>query len=224
MCLIAPAVLLILPPPMRALPVNENFSGYTNGCNPGDSNTGCNRWTVSEGGATAFTYQTTPTNQITASAGGATRDVIWWSADSFSADHYAKVTVSVSGGAGYIGPAVRVVASGTNYHYLCGTGIVYKDVASSTSNLSTGHATCVDNDVVELDATGSSPTTLKLFINGVQDGADITDSSSPITSGSPGVGGYNSTGNAVTHFVADNLGGGGATWPPAPFFLRRCCR
>ena len=133
-------------------------------------------------------------------------DLLAWYAGTFTASQYSSVktitfTNTLWDG---VGPLVRGSGTGNGFtgyivDFKVGTGqtcTLYKITANLTySSLGTRSCTSVANDVFRLEATGTSTTTLRMFINGVQQGADFTDASSPITSGNPGMFMYRNSGS-----------------------------
>ena len=86
--------------------------------------------------------------------------------------------------------AVRMATNAeTFYDLMCinGTKLLQKYVAGTATNLATSAATCAVNDVIELDAVGSSTVYLTALDNGVVV-LTATDSSSPLTNGGVGIG------------------------------------
>ena len=127
-------------------------------------------------------------------------------------DQYSQAAItagSASAGAG-AGVAVRVdtaAATKTMYRLVLDNGGNYellKIVVGVTTSLRTGTVTYVAGQKLGLSATGGATTTLKIWYNGSQVGASVTDSSSPITTGSPGIA-YSST---LTSASGDNWDGG----------------
>lgn len=143
--------------------------------------------------------------------------VMVWNADSFSADHYAEVTLAtITGSLGGSGAGVGVLlrASGTE-----GSGTFYRVYASAdtiTTDWFSGGSyqgevdsraqAWADGDVLRAECEG---TTLRLYHNGTQIGADITDAS--ISSGSPGLAYSSSIGQApvVDDWTGADLSAGG---------------
>ncbi len=202
-----------------SLPATDPFPSGTT-CNLGDGT--CPTWTVSAGGSGSWIRNLSLAG-ANPSAGGASHDVVFWNVDSFTSDQKSSVTVNLGGGNAYVGPAVRADASGNSYGFLCGTGTIYKQTAGSPGTLQSGFSNCANNDVVRLEATGTSTTTLKLFINNVQNGSNVSDSSSPFTTGSAGMYGYGSS-DQVLSWTGDNIGGGGGTFPGGIINTPiRCC-
>lgn len=106
-----------------------------------------------------------------------------WGADSFSDDQFAEATVAGLDGTGAgtgIGLLLRADISNTFYRIFTNAGstdnvtIDWFDNGSFGSVLATRSSQFTDGDVLRAEAEG---TTLRVYKNGVQLGADITDSS-----------------------------------------------
>jgi hypothetical protein len=67
------------------------------------------------------------------------------------------------------------------------------------ASLRSGTISYVAGTQLGLSVTGGATATLKIWYNGIQIGADVTDSSSPITTGSPGFAYSSSLGSDVTN-------------------------
>lgn len=135
-----------------------------------------------------------------------TGDALAWRTDiSPGQDQYAecKQTGGTDGG-----PAVRCTAGGNGY-YLGGTSganAVWK-VTGASSWTQIGSAlnfTFTTSDVIQLEATGSTTTTLKVYKNGSLQGT-VTDSSSPLTSGS--IGFYSVGSTVLDDWAGGNVSG-----------------
>lgn len=162
---------------------------------------------------------------------GGTYNTGRWTADVFSADQYSIVTLDFSGGSIYHGPAARC-QSGANSSYHCetdGGGTVYisKCLAGTQSTLTTRAQACANGDRLKIEVTGTGATvTIRVYraaaaspTTFVQLGADITDSSSPITTaGSAGIFIYS---NSSLAGVAAWEGGDLAPAPTSSLLLRR---
>lgn len=120
----------------------------------------------------------------------------FWNADTFGADQFSECPLSnVTGGTGSagIGVILRADAGGTYYRIVVNAdGSNNIDISSFVSGvlqptLGTRTAAFANGDVLRAEVQG---TTLRVYKNGVQLGADITDSS--IATGQPGIG-YSST-------------------------------
>lgn len=118
---------------------------------------------------------------------------VFWNADTFSANQSSQVYV-VSNNNAYSGPGVRMSNGTTDtlHGYFAsvqfGTVGLYRYNNGSRTNLNTSLATgvTVASKTFKLTATGTSPTILRVYVDGVQVGSDYSDSS-PITSGQPGM-------------------------------------
>jgi hypothetical protein len=130
-------------------------------------------------------------NQVNASAVATCVAAIATGAATFAADHTATIDAAAIGDFDFLGPAVRLSAAG-------GTGYALKVDGRSNSNctlvkLSGGGSSNIGGtyvitagDVLALEVSGTSTTTLKYYKNGTLVDT-VTDSSSPYTSGQPGI-------------------------------------
>lgn len=162
-------------------------------------------------------------NAVRANGTGASHGS-YWSADSFGADQFCEVTLTSdliqSLSQNYLSLAVRASGSGgtrnlyqftvTNDHYY-----VSKVVNGTGTDIVDAAGTFASGDVIRIEVTGTSTTTIKAFKNGTQVGSDVTDSSSPHTSGAPGFEIYNSS---AFYSTWDDWDGGdlGASQSQAP--------
>jgi len=114
----------------------------------------------------------------------------------WASNQYAQVKITVTGTTAGSGPGVivRAGSGAPNWSYyriaICKNATIC-DIGKSTvgtySNLGTRTGTWVDGDTLRVEATGTTTVTIKVFQNGVQLGADITDSSSALQAGVPGL-------------------------------------
>jgi hypothetical protein len=137
----------------------------------------------------------------------------------FPNDQYAQAKVSTAAGAAGggtgIGPMVRCsAADNTNYRVVITHGATNnitlgKFVASAFTEIWQRTVTFVDGDILRLEVQG---TTLRVYVNGVQVGADATDSS--IASGAAGIA-YSSNLASCTadDWEAGELVSGGTSFP-----------
>ncbi len=114
----------------------------------------------------------------------------------WASNQYAQAKITVTGTTAGSGPGL-IVRAGTgspNWSYyritICKNATIC-DIAKVTvgtyGNIGTRTGTWVDGDVLRVEATGTTTVTLKIFQNGSQLGADITDSSSALQAGVPGI-------------------------------------
>ncbi len=204
-----------------SLPATDDFLGAVATCDLGDAT--CPHWTAISGTSNAWGHSGGVQGAIAQNA--TADDIVYWNADVFTADQYSQITAEPGVSAGYIGPAVRLTSGPNGYAFGCGTHTIYKFVAGVRSDLDTSHASCADGDLVKLEVTGTSTTSLVVKINGAQDGSTYNDSSSPFTSGSAGMWGYPSTPGFVLSWTGGDLGGPPpSTFPPGIVnFPIRCC-
>jgi hypothetical protein len=117
-----------------------------------------------------------------------------WVAQMFLADQFARATINgfTDGASDLAGVVVRSTGTGTstdtNYTFHCynGSSVIAKYVNTVVTTLASGGPNCAVGNVLELDVVGGSTTYLTALINGSV-ALTATDSSSPITSGNPGV-------------------------------------
>jgi hypothetical protein len=124
-----------------------------------------------------------------------------YTANSLDENQYSRATYSVP--TVYSGIAVRQL-SGANTGYQAqwysSTSIrINKAVNNSTSAMGAdiSVSTMTANDVLEISATGTSTVTITVKLNGSEIGTR-TDSSTPLSGGSPGVSPYNNTSHIST--------------------------
>jgi hypothetical protein len=175
----------------------------TDNFNRADQNPLAGNWTTSNGAIALkiLSNQLTFASDFDASAN--------YSATTFSNDQYSQVKLSNASGSGATGFGVTVrqsTSANTRYRVTADSAAsnniqLGKEVNNVYSNL-TGWprtATVANGDTLRLEVQG---TTLRVYINGVQVGADTTDSS--IASGYPGII-YSSSAPSAT---ADDWAGG----------------
>lgn len=177
----------------------DNTSGGGGGpsddFNRADGTLGANWTTVT--GATAFgivSNKAVPTNLSNDCAAV-------WNADTAPNDQFSQAVLTSTGSSAGNGPGVivRGSAAGETYYRAIaavsgGNNIEVGKMAAggSYTQIAIRTATFVDGDILKLAVTG---TTLRVFVNGVQAGADITDAT--YSSGQYGIG-YSSTSTTAT--------------------------
>jgi hypothetical protein len=121
----------------------------------------------------------------------------------FPTNQKSAITTHLNTGTSYSGPGVRLDGAGNGYIILAGNITdaniyIYKITTGTPVQLGSAIPyTWMVDDKLEMDASGTSTTTLTLYINGVMN-TTRTDSSSPWTSGNPGVVAYGTTGTIPT--------------------------
>lgn len=175
-------------------------------------------WTVFEGG-----FDIASGSGRAVGSSGGTYNNARWNLETFNADQYSQITYDAAASGDYVGPTVAAQTGvNTSYHAESNGSEYYvsKCVAGSQSNLvgplsislTTGDVfrlerTVVGGDVIlkVFKALAASPATF------VQQGSDVTDSSSPIlTAGYAGIFSYRSgSGGGISYWEGGNLGGGG---------------
>jgi hypothetical protein len=135
-----------------------------------------------------------------------------WSAVAFPNDQYAQAACTVTGTTGGTGPGVFVRGTAGN-NPPCYRATVCKaasnnveiiqQVGTTYTNIGFRTTTWVDGDILRLQVSG---TTIRVYQNGVQLGADITDA--VLTTGSAGII-YSSTasGSQIDNWEAGSLAG-----------------
>jgi hypothetical protein len=121
-------------------------------------------------------------------------------------DHYSQAALSMSGIGAGTGPGVVVRATNGGNWYRCVVNhagsnnlVMHQTVGGVSTTLATLTVTWTDGDILRLLAVG---TTLRIFQNGAQVGADVIDAA--LASGSPGL--FYST--TSTTAVVDSWEGG----------------
>lgn len=112
---------------------------------------------------------------------------------------------SVSENPGY-GVCLATI-SGANYTRL----MVHKNAVWLANASVTGTYAIASDHTLKIEVSGTSTTTIKIYEGGSQVGNDITDSSSPITTGYPGIYGFD--GGALGNTAYDDWTDAGATSP-----------
>jgi hypothetical protein len=172
-------------------------------------------WTNQDGSAG---YVGVLSNRIY-SAYSANSDACWAGSGSFSNDQYATIKLIVGSNdvSDAIGVSVRnngaAYASRSLYRaYYVDTAIANAKVVvekivsgGAPSTLASTDITFVTNDTLTLEVvTSGSDALLRAYKNSTQIGSDITDSSSPLTTGKPGI---MAAGSAFTVYGDDWVGG-----------------
>ena len=163
---------------------------------------------------TASTFQAVRlvTNKV---QGNSADSVSYWSAETWTADLYSEV--EYRGAAPDSGPALRIQTGAKTCYMYNGAslgGAVCKFIAGAFSTVATRTATWANTDLCRLEAVGS---TLRAYRNGVQIGADITDTNITAAGGGPGIFCYGA--HTCDNFLAADIGAAPAT--PFPPFRHR---
>jgi hypothetical protein len=120
---------------------------------------------------------------------------MYYSGETWPTDQYSKlVTAVLNTGLCDGGPSVRMnTTGGVNMYFVvaeatAGTYSVNKFSAGAFSNVAdrTG-GSLTATSVLELRAIGTGPTTLRVFLDGSQVGADITNTDTNLNSGAAGI-------------------------------------
>lgn len=160
------------------------------------------KWTALSG----FLDGVVASNEVIGSGSSDNADVITsWSGGN---DHYSEVTFHAAGTFPSFpsGPTVRSNAVDAAYllAVVNGSISVYK-MPAFTVLAGPTVVTTADGDVWRIEATGGATTTLKVYRNGVQQGSNITDSSSALTTGKPGIFANGATCTPLTAWAAGNF-------------------
>ena len=159
------------------LSVSENFDDYTNLY----SIDTLHGWVHSNAPDGAYADARSVSDQAQGTA--SRRSLAYWGADTFAADQKACMTVKVTGVAG---PVVRMQSGTGRTGYSAYISTSNYAIFKNGSSLQTSAVAQTADDVVCIRATGTSTTTVVISVNGT-DQVTATDSSSPITSGQPGL-------------------------------------
>ena len=176
-----------------SLPATENFTG-----NDGDHISGLSNW--------AQVYQELDIQSNSCAPDASNEECCArWSADSFNDDHYAEATlVARNTGNPGIGVSVRCQPSASSYYGFYeafGTMYLFEVTNGSWSQMGEGGAGISVNDVIRLEAEG---TTLTPEIDDVEHDPPGAQTDSSFSSGSAGVCGWD---DATNHRVDDWEGG-----------------
>ena len=158
-------------------------------------------------------------NAILANGSGDSGEVyvgITWPNNQYAQCKLTTLTASKYNG----GPIVRGLTSAqTMYCFYstqdgsAATAEAFAVSAGSWTSLGTRTANFANGDIAYLEVQGSGTNTLKMKKNGVQVGADFTDSSIP--SGNAGVlGGFDVPNTVIDDFEGGDFSGGGSIQPP----------
>lgn len=145
-------------------------------------------------------------------------NVAYWDADTFANDQYSQI---VYRGEGYGGPTARCAETNQCYQVVAHTSehITIRKMAADgtmTTLYTSDSGASQTGDVVRIEVTGSSTTTIKAIRtrSGTPTEWSTTDSSSPFTSGSAGIGVYAGFGNPLDDWEGGNLDAPAATFVP----------
>ena len=149
-----------------------------------------------------------------ASSSGSGYNAEYYSGQQFIADQFSRATVhAYANGASDLVQVSTRMAPGAETYYafwcLNGAKSILKLVAGTQTTLATTASACAVNDVIELDAVGSSTVDLTAIDNGVVV-LTATDSSSPLTTGGVGIGVWNSSDSLVNWIGGSLTPGNGA--------------
>ena len=171
--------------------------------NRADGGLGSN-WTTTTGDSAP----TIVSNAVRVSA-TATGNSAFYNAVTWPNDQWSEVVISACSGTGEVGAIVRAAPAANTYYYAAVQGTlgagaavnIHKFVAGTFSPMVNTTATVVANDVLRLEAEG---TTIRLKING---STVLSTTDGSISSGSAGVSPYVDSG-ADTQSILDSWQGG----------------
>jgi hypothetical protein len=181
---------------------------FSDNFNRANSSSLGSNWTENEpGGSWAIT-----SNQLVRSGGGFTSAITTTGAHAAVADCKASITRVSSGWDG--GPCVRATSTGATMYYLdvysTNTLELYRRVSSSDTLVASRTQTHASGDTYRLEVSGTGATvTLKIFRNGVQVGADISDANAARITAAGQTGLICWDVGTADDFLAEDLGGGG---------------
>lgn len=167
-----------------------------------------NTWTSGEG---AFSDCQILLNSLEGTSGTSGCRVL---TPTFANNQSAEMTFAVGGAVTSMGIMVRVQGVGDGSGYLLFADsltqlTIYKvtdsgSIGATPIGASYTVATMLVGDKIKLEATGTTTTTLKAYLNGVSIGTERTDSSSPYTGGNPGTY-FSAASHFITLFTATDL-------------------
>jgi hypothetical protein len=170
-------------------------------------------WTENESGSNLWSISSNELVRV--DSGPSVTVITTTSAHAAVAD--CKASHKRTNGSGFDGgPCVRATSNGQNFYYLdfylTDTIEIYRRVSNSDTLLATRTQTHGVNDIYKLEVSGTGATvTLKAYRNGVQLGADISDSDASRITSAGQTGLISWTPSNFDDFLAEDLAGGGAT-------------
>lgn len=192
------------------LPIFDNFTSQTNGAVGTSLVTYNSHWVISGAGAAALEAAPGLTGAMgvswnSATLGDAFRNDVTWSA---SQQVYA--TVLSIGGTDQTGLSCEDTAGSNGYVLQINSAVLQlsKNVAGTVTPLANDNAhPLTAGQVVQLTCTvAGATTTLKVFVNGVQNAIIGTVTDGTFITGSPGIFGTGTAhNNTLTNFFADNV-------------------
>lgn len=147
-----------------------------------------------------------------------------WTADTFSNDQYAQVTIAAVTNSVFVGPACRVANGTYSYYGYYGDGSLgafpFKQVAGTWTQFGTTLGVFAASNTIRIEASGTAITFKR---NGA---TDRTQTDSALTSGSAGITGQgNNAGSKLDNWEGGNLAAAAAgpfpPWPPVQRIIVR---
>jgi hypothetical protein len=163
-----------LPDASGFVPVSSYLNSSYDNATRANSAIGAN-WTVTTGAINVASNSFQGTSSTNAA---------FWNVNPFAPDQFAEAMVTaLNAGSDFIGPSARVSAGGNWYSCVESNAslIFQKNVAGTTTNVSTQSVTGAVGDVLRIEVQGS---TVKCFQNGAP---IITQTDSSLAGGSPGM-------------------------------------
>jgi hypothetical protein len=204
------------PPPNGQLIATDNFvraNASTLGANWEENPNATYVWSI--GSNTAY--------KSTGTTGNA--DPVYWIGSVIPDNQWASVKIASTSNTNQ-GAAVRITqgtptSRNNGYRVMCAarssstcTQVIAYKVVNGTSTaiitVNSANVTSWTTKYIQISAEGSNPTTVKIYVNGVQIGSDYVDSSSPWTTGKPGMMTYTNatgtSGSGANYFEAGSMG------------------
>ncbi len=186
-----------------ALPATDTFTG-TDGTN---LTTYSSSWTYND--ASQSMTATIQSNSLQPGNGGSMTNLAHWNADTFSNDQYAEAVVSSVANGTWAGVSVRAATGSTTTAYNVNTDFssasLSKIVAGTETNIASASIAAALNDVIRLEAQGTSITALR---NGAAWSGIGTQTDNSIASGNAGVNWYGTGTTRIDNWEGGDLGGG----------------
>jgi hypothetical protein len=152
-------------------------------------------------------------------------DPVYWVGSAIPDNQWASVKIASTSNTNQ-GAAVRITqgtptSRNNGYRVMCAarssstcTQVVAYKVVNGTSTaiitVNSANVTSWTTKYIQISAEGSNPTTVKIYVDGVQIGSDYVDSSSPWTTGKPGMMTYTNatgtSGSGANYFEAGSMG------------------
>jgi hypothetical protein len=150
------------------------------------------------------------TTAVSTTLGTGSESQIAYTASAFNNNQFTQATVQLTGGVmGVVVHQSSSLRTGYSYESNGGTSLIVKDLNGTLTSLISGLPQVFAGDILKITVyTSYSGSTASVVICAYQNGTNVTcvtDSSSPILSGSPGIYFANTTGQTFTNFLAGDL-------------------